>query len=66
MIVLQVIPRSQAKAMGVLRNDIIVSINGVPVVGIHEANTELRKLAASKATVKLELIRKGTRMKLVR
>ena len=65
-IVIQVLAESQAEAMGVLRNDIIVGINGVGVTGIDQAKAELRKIAADRAPLKLELIRKGARTELTR
>ena len=64
-LVANVFPGSQAEAMGVMRNDIVLEVNG-QAVGMQEAADLLRKAGADKAALTLTLIRKGERKTLTR
>lgn len=64
-LVANVMPGSQAEAMGVQRNDILLEVNGQPV-GVPEAADLLRKAGTDKAAVTLVLLRKGQRQTLTR
>lgn len=64
-LVANVMPGSQAEAMGVLRNDILLDVNG-QAVGVSEAADLLRKAGTDKAPITLTLIRKGERKTLTR
>lgn len=60
-----VLPGSQAEAMGIQRNDILLEVNGQGV-GLAEAADLLRKAGTDKAPIELVLIRKGERKTLSR
>ncbi|MDF1701328.1 MAG: PDZ domain-containing protein [Planctomycetota bacterium] len=60
-----VLPGSQAEALGLQRNDILVEVGGQGV-GVSEAADLLRKAGRDKAPVHIVLIRKGARQTLSR
>jgi hypothetical protein len=64
-LVVAVLPGSQAAQLGIQRNDIIVKVDGVGV-GVDGAVDRLRQAAAGKASVRVELIRRGENVTLSR
>jgi hypothetical protein len=66
LLVAEVHEGTQAKALGLQRHDVIVSVDGAPVGDMDHARTTLRAAAKAKAPLTLEVIRAGKRTTLKR
>lgn len=60
-----VVPGTQAEEMGILRNDVVVKVNGQDVTKAVAAGL-LRTAGAERSSLDIELIRRGKRMNLKR
>jgi hypothetical protein len=65
-LVTQVVPDTQAAAMGLERYDVIVAVNGEPVTDHRLAADVLRGAGAKQGPLRLDLIRRGVRTSLER
>jgi hypothetical protein len=64
-LVVEVRPGTQAAALGLQRNDIVVRIDGAKV-GLEQAATSLGAAAASKGPLTVEVVRRGANVTLTR
>jgi hypothetical protein len=58
-LVVQVLPGSQAEALGLQELDILLAIDGTPIASLEDARARLGAAAKSKAALKLDILRSG-------